>query len=245
MHAMQVDSGRPDGDLQFDFSSQTVKDPFEAQRFYLRHGLRNLIRFPLIGLAVSGVAFLIFYGLDQFMERDLPGPVEFVVSLIWALAFLWAVVNFPLWTYWGIRSFLVSARPANLRRPEAAVRAFLASVNNSLYERGFNMLTDQARTLGPVQLPRVHQMAKRMPEADIHDLESFRNFWSAVEFLDWKFKLRRASREDLGDRVVRLTVPVKADAAKGDGKIHFRVDFMLVERERFWFLTHGFAWPRA
>lgn len=109
---------------------------------------------------MKGLAWWTHLFVDRFMENSsisgviIPDMLEFVTSLAWGLLLIVAIAVFPYCVYLGLRSFLVSSLNPNLSSPKSSLKCFLNSIRSDLYERAYNLLTDQAQKAGRVKLPR-------------------------------------------------------------------------------------------
>jgi hypothetical protein len=63
----------------------------------------------------------------------------------------------------------------HLKTPEKALRSYLYAIDNGLYGRAYDMLTDQAKIAGDVPLPKEVKMEKSLSR--IADLETFTTYW--------------------------------------------------------------------
>lgn len=236
--------------MGIDPQKHNVADPGQATGKYLAVGIRNLIVYPIIGGIVSGLAWWAHLLVDRFMENHsipgiiIPDIIEFVTSLAWGLLLIVAVAVFPYCVYLGLRSFLVSFFNPNLSSPRSSLKSFLNSIKSDLYERAYNLLTDQAQKAGRVKLPRKGVLSEKMPEIVMEDLSSFKRFWTDMETFSWKAKTRKIRQKAVDSHTTLLIIPIIVDnPSKKPPKLSFEAEFVLVKRQEFWFLANGFLWP--
>ncbi len=226
-----------------DSDVQTVDNPEAAVARSLRTGLKHLILSPVIGGLVSAMALLVAYWT---YTRDPDGTLGVVLSVVLFAALILGGLSFPYGLFCGVRSFVASVRVPDLTTPEAALKAFLASVRSSLPERAWAMLTDQAKQGPRVPMPTTHVVARKLPQPELVDLDAFTAFWSWLGCMHGKAQTRRVMRRDVDAKTVVLTCPFVVDHVAGEKKekVTFNAEFLLVQRgQGLWFLANSFVWP--
>ena len=223
---------------------QSVAEPERARRTYVKAAAKTAGGYVLTGLAILAVTLSLHLWLDPgVMDDRWDGIQGFAALMLWGLAGVFSLTIFPYMLYCAVRCLLVACVAPDTTTPKATVKAFLNSTRSSLNERAYNLLTDQARSPGKVELGGgLAALARRMPAIEIHDLESFERFWVAMDVLSWTYRTGRIRCEEHDSESVVITVPAKAKGRR-DGKIRFEVRFAAVRRASHWYLANGFVWP--
>lgn len=134
----------------------------------------------------------------------------------------------------------------NLLTPESILKYYLICIANGLYKNAYGLLTDQAQSLGRVNLPKETPIQNKMPDLVIEDFNSFKNFWKNIQF-NWTVLTERFENKKYEEilshsglnysNVAILQVKIKAENDT------FLSKFILVQRHGIWFLANGFFWP--
>jgi hypothetical protein len=132
----------------------------------------------------------------------------------------------------------------NLKSPQSAVNSFLNALKNRHYGQAFNLLTDQARSVNNLDLPRDTPMQKGMPALAYGDLNSFQRFWSSIRF-PWKpSEHSRMKIQGLGEDTALVEAEIAIDrTVPQPNEYGFTAKFWVVKRSGMWFIANGFFWP--
>lgn len=232
----------------------SVDDPTRALKKYPRKGLSNVIISLVIGLVLSVVIYFLGFLIEP-VAKSIP---SFLWEFYIVRAFFSVLANYvpllvvlcpPICLFFGINSLYKSCIRPTLSTPKKAIECFLRSTDVDLYERAYNLLTDQAQKLGKLDLNESdHVFAKKIPkEVTISDLSSFEDWWTGVR-LCWPPKWKKLVRHDISPDVCVLEFPVRLSYPKACGEllgepISFNAVFPMIQRERMWFVVKPFIWP--
>jgi hypothetical protein len=218
---MGIDSIVALKELDIDPSAHTVKEPSLALHQDIKAGIKTGTC-RIIGIVIVVSIIICIAGLinNKVVNYFAAGTI-----LVGALG-IWA----------SIKATFVSGFKPNLRTPEGALRSYLFAIDNGLYERAYNMLTDQAKVAGDVPLPKEVSMEKAISR--IVDLETFRKYWQNTglkisdinrEIMFWGQKCDEAN-----------TALFVASIPSGVTSESFNSKYVLVKRDGLWFVAHGY-----
>ncbi|MEW6659147.1 MAG: hypothetical protein AB1424_10845 [Thermodesulfobacteriota bacterium] len=193
----------------------------------------NIIIFIVVLLSIS-------YGFHYFGKYHRGGslylpwhdPVfsSFIFKIIWGL---FATHIYGIIIYLNGLLYLLIF-PQSLKSPTKAVNSFLKSIKLGLFERSYNILTDNAQKLG------INNPGGRY---QFRDLKTFREFWlgtnffwgSGVDHRQWSsFSFLH---KFLDDCTALVEAFINFNGGRGVAK------FLVVQREGIWFLVNGFFCP--
>jgi hypothetical protein len=202
-------------------SVHTVRDPSLALKRDIKEGLKSGI------LRIIGI--IIFVAI-------ISGPVVLIDNKYYHYFAAGIVIFGAFNILYIIKSMFVSAFKPNLRTPEEALRSYLYAIDNRLYERAYNMLTDQAKIAGDVPLPKEVKMEKSISR--IVDLDTFTKYWDStglrISDINNTIHIHPEKCDEENTAIFSATIPV------GTGSQDFYSKYVLVRRHELWFIAHGY-----
>jgi hypothetical protein len=256
--------------LLVDAAHHIVIDPLRA--LHTRTGEASAA--VAIALVLGAVSFSVFLALipigtyvwTHWMPKSFPGFMTFIMvaswlSLPWIGAFC-AVGLAVAFLFRACGALVQIVNPPRHRTPAQTLRTFFRALRNSLPQRAYDCLTDQAQRQARVLAPECDFLPGRMLRAASFDsVETFSGYWSrfhvAAPWTAWvpatlstpvlvPFVLRVRIQE-VDAATVFVTVPILArwqftKKAQPSSR-WFEAAFVMVNRGESWFLTNGYLVP--
>jgi len=225
-------------------SRHSVADPGRVRKRYVSRGLLHLVFWPVGGLACSCL-LLALSRLLQGIEIN-PNISPFIkigTSMLNIFCFFGGFAAFPFALCLGVWHFIVYSLRPNMSTPPKAIASFLRALSTGLFERAYDLLTDEARHMGRVDLPKMGIWEKKLPDLDITDLVSFGTWWRGLGFNwkpDWSTLKEWRLADDLS--VLQIAIVVR-NPERNVERTQFDTVFPLVKREGAWFIAKPFFWP--
>jgi hypothetical protein len=228
------------GSISLDYASkdpkiflenEKVSDPKRINKSFFKLGIKHAFKMSLLFVA----SFIVYLLLRRLFYNS-PAPI-FIINGIFFVLLIGSIVGI-------LKGLKIAIKKPDQTKPDYALREFLVSIDDSIYERAYNLLTDNAQIVGNISLPKINLYASKMPEINFTDLDSFSQFWSnlpfAISFDNWRKSFNTIlSTEDYC--VISVPIKFRDKNAKNIGIFENR--FILVRRFNAWFLSNGFIWP--
>ena len=226
-------TGKP---FQINDREHDVKDTALHLKSSLPEALKNLALGIVIVIISATILYLVGDKIDSAMADSWikKTTIAGICGAILGLFYFLVVHNFM--------AVLASLFKPNLKTPEKAVKSFFSSIKKGLYERAYNLLTDNARKLELIEFPVETEMQKEMPDVYFHNFETFENFWSKLEF-SWDLDFIQPKCKENDDSLAIVEVEVSPNNLLA-GKHNFKAEFVLIKKDEYWFLCNGFLWPQ-
>jgi len=218
---MKIDTLVTLKDIEINPSEHSVEDPSLALKTDPKEGFKRGIA-RIIGTIVV-VAIIV--GISVAVNNKFFGYIG-AGSIIVGLMGIAAI----------IKSMFISGIKPNLKTPEEALRSFLYAIDNGLYGRAYNMLTDQAKVAGDVPIPKEVKMEKSLSR--IANLETFTKYWQntglKISDINNTILFWRQKCEEENTAVFVANIPM------GTTSQSFHSKYVLVKRGELWFVAHGY-----
>ncbi len=223
--------------IQINPNDHDIKDTAKHLKSSLPAALKNLA----LGIVVVSISAVILYLVGD--------KINSVMSDSWIKKIILASIAggmLGLFYFLVIHNFqavLASLFKPNLKTPEKAVKTYFSSVKKDLYERAYNLLSDNAQELEMIKFPVETEMQKNMPDVYFHNLESFENFWSKIKFSwDLSYIQPKCKKKDERSAIVEVEIT----PTNNDTNLYgFKAEFALIKKDDYWFLCNGFIWPQT
>lgn len=259
----------PNVESESEGRNYTVADPSRARRTFKRESFvsasKSIIKasYWFAGLVLL-VRMTLWWGVDQQPVRGPGATLENLKNdaLLYASVLAQLLcIGVVLW-YLGVAGYriLTAFRPPRSNNPIRTLEAFSLAIDNELYARAYNCLTDGAQKVSRINKDKDDYLQLAMPPIEFEDAKSFRHFYSNFGF---RFVFETRSLEDftwdkVADDCVTLSLQATAyweaseldEAHRGneeslDRAEGFPVSFTLVRRGEIWFLTRGYFLPKG
>lgn len=222
-----------------DPKQQNVADPSRAFQSAAPEAMRNT-GIALI-LFFSGIGIL--YGVGSIIE-SLMDDSSIKKILHTALGGAAIGLAYNLWLKLKALSSVI-IKP-NLKTPQKAVKSFLSSLKNGLYNQAYNQLTDNAQIQNKIDMPRENEMQKKMPDLQFENLDGFVRFWSSIDF-PWELsEFSTLKQQDIDDNISLIDAKISIKRTiHQPGETDFVAKFLVFKIGDLWFLGNGFFWPHV
>lgn len=227
-------------------TEHTVSDATRGLKTYPLLGVKYLIFYLIIGFVVSSITYPIWIFLLKLeTDENLFPLLRNIIGILNIFTPFVVFGSVALGLIMGVKCFFYYCIRPNLKTPEDTVRGFFESFEFPYFpERAYNLLTDQARTLGKIDDNISSDIiAQRLPRVNIYDLPSFKQWWRDLTF-SWDINWGKLIKYELGSNLCLLEIVIEVNIPTPElQKTSFTSAFPLIKHNNLWFLATPIMWP--